>query len=311
MKRIILSLLFCTIFGNLIAQNVVPKQGAVGLGTFTPESHLNLQLHQKDNYGGEEFLKATTEGFPDKMELINISGGDDFIPALVGNKDNKNATPNPHLSREALVLLGNIDDSHDFEGNNAPIMSFVAAKNWIHNIQLQERVSYRPLFNWKNGYDSPKMTMLANGYLGIGTMRPTEQLHTTQGVRFEGLREGKVQYMLGVDENGTVWRVPLDKLVNTSKSENEAAEQPKTSLDQIRATLVREHATITYNLPTKFTDAQIFIYDLQGKQLKRFDLAPKSVQITLPAQSLKAGAYLYTLLVDGQEIATKKLILTE
>ena len=56
----------------------------------------------------------------------------------------------------------------------------------------------------------------------------------------------------------------------------------------------------------------IYIYDMQGTQLKKVQLNGKGTEIiTVQGSELKAGMYMYTLIVDGKEIATKKMILTD
>jgi myo-inositol-hexaphosphate 3-phosphohydrolase len=58
--------------------------------------------------------------------------------------------------------------------------------------------------------------------------------------------------------------------------------------------------------------AYLCIYDLQGAQLKQMTVQERGedVQI-LYGSELKAGIYLYTLIADGQEVDTKRMILTK
>lgn len=67
------------------------------------------------------------------------------------------------------------------------------------------QIQNRPLFSWSN-YNSTKMLMKANGYLGIGTTNPTAQLHTTGTVRFQNLGSSSSNYFLVVDSNGNIRR---------------------------------------------------------------------------------------------------------
>jgi len=69
---------------------------------------------------------------------------------------------------------------------------------------------------------------------------------------------------------------------------------------------------ISYFLSTTATDAQLCIYNLNGQQLRSFKLTERGAgTVTFQANDLQAGIYLYSLLVDGKEIACKKKILTE
>ncbi len=64
--------------------------------------------------------------------------------------------------------------------------------------------------------------------------------------------------------------------------------------------------TITYSLPTKFTDAQMIITDEGGKQLKQFNLS-SSGMLSMDASSFSSGTYYYTLHIDGKQYETKKM----
>ncbi len=82
-------------------------------------------------------------------------------------------------------------------------------------------------------------------------------------------------------------------------------------LRQNRPNPFHEKTVIEYALPESFTQAALFIYDLQGKQLGRFDIADKrSQRVELDGNTLAAGLYLYSLVVDGKVVDTKQMVLT-
>jgi hypothetical protein len=73
-----------------------------------------------------------------------------------------------------------------------------------------------------------------------------------------------------------------------------------------------KETTISYYLPESINNATIYIYNMQGYQIKSIPIFSKgngSIQIN--ASELQAGIYFYTLIIDGKEIDTKKMILTE
>ena len=56
----------------------------------------------------------------------------------------------------------------------------------------------------------------------------------------------------------------------------------------------------------------LYVYDLQGTQKLAIEITERgenSVNIT--ASKLPAGMYIYTLIADGKEIDTKRMILTK
>ncbi len=71
--------------------------------------------------------------------------------------------------------------------------------------------------------------------------------------------------------------------------------------------------TIAYQLAGNVTNAKICIYNLTGKQLQCYELSTNNGEnaIEVRASSLQAGMYLYSLLVDGKLIDTKRMVLTE
>jgi len=50
---------------------------------------------------------------------------------------------------------------------------------------------------------------------------------------------------------------------------------------------------------------------MQGKQLQRHDLSTTDDSLTIDGTQLGAGMYLYSLIVDGKEIDTKRMILSK
>ena len=65
-------------------------------------------------------------------------------------------------------------------------------------------------------------------------------------------------------------------------------------------------------LPDDVAQAAIYIYDLQGKQVRRLDVPERGqTTVTLRGGDLQAGMYIYALIADGKELASKKMILTK
>ncbi|MBR3101061.1 MAG: tail fiber domain-containing protein [Muribaculaceae bacterium] len=69
---------------------------------------------------------------------------------------------------------------------------------------------------------------------------------------------------------------------------------------------------IRYTLPESVTQAVVYIYDLQGKQVKSIAANGRgTASVTLNGNDLSAGMYIYALVADGQEIDSKRMILTK
>jgi len=68
---------------------------------------------------------------------------------------------------------------------------------------------------------------------------------------------------------------------------------------------------IRFRLAEDAQEASICIFDLQGKMLKDIPLSKGMDQITVNSFEMGKGMFLYSLLVNGQEICTKKMIISK
>ncbi len=94
--------------------------------------------------------------------------------------------------------------------------------------------------------------------------------------------------------------------VNMSIIENSS------KLEQNQPNPFSQETMINYYLGEQTNQAAMYIYDMNGKQIEKFDLHKKGSQsLSIQKNKLHAGMYLYSLIVDGKEIATKKMILTD
>lgn len=73
-----------------------------------------------------------------------------------------------------------------------------------------------------------------------------------------------------------------------------------------------ENTIVKYAIPQDAQNASLLIYDMNGKQIEQFNLTEKGMSsIVLEGNRLDAGMYLYSLIVDGQVIDVKRMILTK
>lgn len=83
-------------------------------------------------------------------------------------------------------------------------------------------------------------------------------------------------------------------------------------LKQNRPNPFRTSTVISCELPESVSDAFLCVYDLNGQQKLRFNLSERgNVDVTIDGNTLPAGMYIYTLVCDGQDIDTKRMILTD
>jgi hypothetical protein len=63
-------------------------------------------------------------------------------------------------------------------------------------------------------------------------------------------------------------------------------------------------------IPEGARQADIIVYNLEGKQLKNIPVSGRGdTAVKIAGNNLSAGMYLYTLIIDGEIIDTKRLLL--
>jgi len=70
-----------------------------------------------------------------------------------------------------------------------------------------------------------------------------------------------------------------------------------------------QQTSIAYSLNSNYSSAYIYIFDLQGGLKKSYQLNGSGI-ITVKSNELSAGMYLYSLVVDGNQIDIKRMLLT-
>ncbi|MDE6026886.1 MAG: tail fiber domain-containing protein [Muribaculaceae bacterium] len=101
------------------------------------------------------------------------------------------------------------------------------------------------------------------------------------------------------------------KLKGTA-SINDIESEEAIVLMQNRPNPFKDTTEIRCHLPEVVSDAFICIYDLNGRQQMRLNISDRgNVAVTVSGSSLQPGIYIYSLIADGQEADTRRMILTE
>ena len=95
----------------------------------------------------------------------------------------------------------------------------------------------------------------------------------------------------------------------TTGIENNVSDIDMVRMDQNKPNPFSESTVIGLNIPEKTQKANIFIYDMSGKQVKSINVEERgNTSITVYASDLNAGMYIYSLVVDGKVCVTRKMI---
>ncbi len=114
-----------------------------------------------------------------------------------------------------------------------------------------------------------------------------------------------------LEGKGTSTKKAKTKAENTSIEET-SSEVDMVRMDQNKPNPFSESTVITLNIPKKTQAANIFIYDMSGKQVKSIPVGERGkTNITVYASDLTPGMFIYTLVADGKVVVTRKMILTK
>lgn len=98
--------------------------------------------------------------------------------------------------------------------------------------------------------------------------------------------------------------------VKTGVNETDALTYPV--LDQNEPNPFNISTTIGFYLPSSIAAASIYVYDMNGVQLKSYSISERGKSnISIQGYEFNAGMYLYALIADGKVIDTKRMILTK
>ena len=106
----------------------------------------------------------------------------------------------------------------------------------------------------------------------------------------------------------------LKNIVQTLAAKNGVAIESSGSalLQQNTPNPFNQSTTIHYSIPLTANNAAIVVTDASGKTLRQFNnLSKGSGSVTINTNTFSSGNYLYSLVVDGKTIATKKMILAK
>jgi hypothetical protein len=84
------------------------------------------------------------------------------------------------------------------------------------------------------------------------------------------------------------------------------------SLEQNTPNPFSNTTSVRYNLPQKFTKAQMIITDKNGKTIKQINISSAGKGLmNIDATALLSGTYNYSLVVDGKVIGTKQMVIAK
>ncbi|MES2836115.1 MAG: tail fiber domain-containing protein [Bacteroidota bacterium] len=103
-----------------------------------------------------------------------------------------------------------------------------------------------------------------------------------------------------------------DLEMNSTKLDNSTDVKEVSRLSQNTPNPFNQNTSIDYFVAEGANNAVMYIYSMQGQQIKKYFLDQKGKgTVIINSKDLVAGIYHYSLIVDGKLIDTKKMILTQ
>ena len=102
-------------------------------------------------------------------------------------------------------------------------------------------------------------------------------------------------------------------LVNTrSTTSNDILDgTPGAALYQNAPNPFSDRTEIKFTLPQNIKSAFIYVFNMQGALVKQIPVHDRQQSVIINGSELTAGMYIYSLIIDGKEIDTKRMILTK
>ena len=97
----------------------------------------------------------------------------------------------------------------------------------------------------------------------------------------------------------------------TNSKERIYSANPSNVLYQNTPNPFKEQTLIRFKLANGVQDATICIFDMTGKTLKKIPISSGMESVSVGGYELGEGMFLYSLVVNGQEIDTKRMIITK
>ena len=102
------------------------------------------------------------------------------------------------------------------------------------------------------------------------------------------------------------------KSASMANSTGENITESRAQLDQNIPNPFSKETRIGCFIPDVAITSVLYIYNMNGTQLQQYNISGKGKQsVMIDGNSFQPGMYLYALVIDGQEVDTKRMILTK
>ena len=270
------------IYGVLGGINNYDKNGAGILGTLTQHTGISVPGRYAGYFYGP--VKAT---------------GDVTAPSFITLSDvrlKENITTLRETGQSALynildmnVIKYNYIDNPQGENNDSALVENTK-KETHYGLSAQELQKIYPDLV-KEGQD---------GYLGVKYMELVPIL-------IRSIQELKQE----LDEIRGEKDAKITRSVSDNDKEKAFASSSENILYQNSPNPFKEQTLIRFHLANDVQDASICFFDMNGRLLKKIPVSSEMESVSIGSYELGEGMFLYSLIVNGQEIDTKRMIVSK
>ena len=335
MKKIFISLsfLFSILFysNNSTAQVKVSSNGGLSVGSTSTPPTQGLYVNSRIGVGVTPTYKFEVKGTTGSSDGIKISNtANTYFLRMTSS----NPTAEIGTNSDKIVFYYSTYGYHKIYAESYTTISDKKYKTDIKDLtQNLEKVKKIKGVKYKLNEDLLDSTKISEeDYIGfiaqdIQKIIPEVVHQTPKGdlgidytaiipVIVEAMKEQQVQI-----ENLQTIVESQEQELTSLRNENKSSTTKPSAKEQTMGTEIQlyqntpnpffESTEIKYDIPISFENATLFIYNLQGFQIKSHTIELSgNGSIKLNASTLKAGMYIYSLVVDNNIIDTKRMILT-
>lgn len=366
MKRLILVVVFASIFWGLNAQLTVLKSGNVRIGSLYP---LSKSSSASKIVGGNSYetdslavLNLLSTGYHGVGAYVTFGDGKNVLVGEFGDSKGTADTDVLYLHGEKGIMF-NTGEGTIFS-YTPPVNSTVSSNPFVFGRDLLA-TAYLKASDFRLKRDVENIDNIGNSLKEISPIRyklidglSAERSKSTSycsSINLPSSAYDRIHYgfiaqevkeifpdLVVEDENGYLsidymGFIPIlvDAYKNLEakvKEQSETiAELSKNKVQRISSRTVdnmsgmgvatlyqnkpnpfKETTTIQCVIPDESSEAFICIYDLQGSQVMRMDISERgNCSVMIDGLSLKPGIYIYALIIDGIELDSKRMILTD
>ncbi|MFN8206299.1 MAG: tail fiber domain-containing protein [Bacteroidales bacterium] len=311
---------------NKLTRLTILANGNIGIGTTSPSSIVDI------NYGSNLVKFYSTSGYGTSGVKISTYYGSSFLDPLSNNKGELGFNYYWNTLHVTQIYSPNgISSGSDerFKENIQQLTSPLAKVLELKGVKYDLKPE---MFFGKDQVSNVTESQLKN-HIGLIAQEVQEIIpevvlydsaRAMLGIKYtelipyliEAIKEQQLIITSMQDEISELRKQTADESILKSgvvaDAKSGIQDIPLNALFQNSPNPFSSNTIIEYTLADNAKTAMICIYDLNGAQLKCILLdITESGQITISANELKAGMYLYSLLVDGNLIDTKRMILTD